>query len=302
MTYTYTNLSRSVVVILTTTLLPLSAVLAQGRDIPSASNLPSSDPSAVVNSEHVEPLFTLERSADNAEFQGLFTEDTVNVNLGVQIAPTKNLSLQADAWRLGVQETKPQNLVETNALPQIYLDDRSVSDFNLDQPYQSPNVESNGVDLGASYVWNTDKIGQFTLSTKASYVYDFNQRNNLPEISSLIGGETDLQVSPEIQGSLTLTWQIGNHSATAVTNYFDSFKDIGELNIEEINELVDNITTVDLQYGYSLKTGNQGSAIISFDIGIRNIFDEKTTRILNQNSRVLDQNGRVAYGSIKYQF
>ena len=48
-----------------------------------------------------------------------------------------------------------------------------------------------------------------TLSTKASYVYGFNQKNNLPEISALIGGDTELQVSPEIQGSLTLTWQIG---------------------------------------------------------------------------------------------
>ena len=70
--------------------------------------------------------------------------------------------------------------------------------------------------------------------------------------------------------------------------------------LDEINALVDDIITVDLQYGYSVETGNNDRAIISF--GIRNIFNERTAQILNSNTRILDQNGRVAYGSIKYQF
>ena len=86
---------------------------------------------------------------------------------------------------------------------------------------------------------------------------------------------------------------VGNRGASL-------FKDISELDLEEINAFVDNVTTVDLQYGYSVKTGNNDRAIISF--GIRNIFNEKTTQILNSTTRILDQNGRVAYGSIKYQF
>ena len=61
--------------------------------------------------------------------------------------------------------------------------------------------------------------------------------------------------------------------------YFDSFKDISELDLDEINALVDDITTVDLQYGYSVETSNNDRAIISF--GIRNIFNERTAQILN---------------------
>ena len=97
-----------------------------------------------------------------------------------------------------------------------------------------------------------------------------------------------------------LSWEFGNHRAKAITNYFDSLKDISELDINEINELVDNITTVDFQYGYSVNTGDNDRAIISF--GIRNIFNEESAQILNATTRILDQNGRVAYGSIKYQF
>jgi len=300
------KLSHSILLVFSSTLLPLSVAVGQGLETVPISQLPLSEPVATTNSGIVTPLFNIERRVDENDLPGFYSDETVNINLGMQITPTKNLSLIVDAWRLEVQDTPVQNTIETNTLPstlpQIYLGDRSISDFSIEQPFHAPNVEANGVDLGASYVWNTDKIGQFTLSTRASYTYDFNQRNNRTEISALIGGDAELAASPELQGSLTLTWQIGNHNASAVSNYFDSFKNIGELNIDEINELVDNITTFDLQYGYSVKTGKKGSAIISFDIGIRNIFDEKTTRILSQNSRVLDQNGRVAYGSIKYQF
>ena len=95
---------------------------------------------------------------------------------------------------------------------------------------------------------------------------------------------------------------LGNHSASAVTNYFDSLDDISDLNLDEINEMAESITTVDLQYGYNVKTGKRDRGVISFSLGIRNIFDKKTTQILNHNNRVVDQNGRVAYGSIKYQF
>jgi len=116
------------------------------------------------------------------------------------------------------------------------------------------------------------------------------------ELSAL----NEAMVSPELQSSLMLSWQLGNHTASAITNYIDSFKEISELDIDEINELVDNITTVDLQYGYSVETGSNDRAIISF--GIRNIFNEKNAQIFNSTTRILDQNGRVAYGSIKYQF
>ena len=68
--------------------------------------------------------------------------------------------------------------------------------------------------------------------------------------------------------------------ATAITNYFNSFKDINELDLDEINAFVDNIATVDLQYGYTVNTGNDDRAIISF--GIRNIFT-KEHKIFNSN-------------------
>ena len=255
-----------------------------------------------VLSEAVAPLFEIARSQEAKDIQGHVVEDALNFNLGLQITPIDGLNIRADAWQQEINEV-PGNITQNsqNGLPQLYIENSVVNEFNIDNPFLGSNLESNGFDIGASYVWDTNRFGQFTLSTKTTFVQDFENNGSLLELlNSDIGAATDRVVSPELQSSLMLTWEIGNHSASAITNYFDSFKDISELDIAEINALVDDITTVDLQYGYSVETSNKDRAIISF--GIRNIFNEQTAQILNSNTRILDQNGRVAYGSIKYQF
>lgn len=251
------------------------------------------------------PHFSITGSQENNDLPGLLADDTHNVNIGLEIKPLDGLLLRADVWRLRVEEAQVVNNLSTSdfasTIPQPSLNDSIRDGFYLVQPFPGSQLQSNGVDLGASYVWATNKTGQFTLSTKATYVYNFSELPNLLELApSAIGGTADSAPKPELQGNITLTWQIGNHIASAGTNYFDSLKDIGELDIDAINKLVDDIVTLDLQYGYELWAGKQDQAIISF--GVRNVFDEKTTQILNQSSRTVDQNGRVAYGSIKYRF
>jgi len=249
------------------------------------------------------PLISIDRNVEEQDFQGALVEDALNFNLGVEIEPLPGFSVRADAWQLEVDEA-PSAAVNgsdwQSGLPQLFIQDSEIHEFSLDNPLLGSNVETNGFDLGASYVWETTRFGQFTLSTKATYVEEFENNNALFDLASNeIGAVDERIIIPELQSSLMLTWEFGNHSASAITNYFDSFKDISELDLDELNDLVDNITTVDLQYGYSVQTGSN-QAVISF--GIRNIFDEKTAQILNSSTRILDQNGRVAYGSIKYQF
>lgn len=250
--------------------------------------------------ETANPLISIARNTEAKDVQGSIMEDALQYNLGLKLTPIPGLNLRADAWGLQVNEV-PANGVGGNGLPQLYIEDSSITEFNLENPLLGTNVETNGFDLGASYAWDTTRFGQFTLSTTATYVRDFDNRGGLLDLGAKeLNALGEKMISPELQSNLMLTWEFGNHSATAITNYFDSYKDISELNIEEINDLVDNITTVDLQYGYSVKAGAKDRAIIEF--GIRNIFDEKTQQLLNSSTRVLDQNGRVAYGSLKYQF
>ncbi len=264
-------------------------------------------PSSVLNEDA--PLISIARNVEEKDFQGNMVESALNFNLGVQLSPIEGFNVRADAWRMEVGDV-PAATVNAgvangsdwqSGLPRLYLEDPGINEFNLDNPLLSTNIESNGFDLGASYVWETNRFGQFTLSSKTTYVDSFENSSNLLElVSSELSTVDEQMISPELQSSLMLSWQFGNHTASAITNYFDSFKDISELDIQEINDLVDNMTTVDLQYGYSVETGSNDRASISF--GIRNSFDEKTTQSLNSTTRSRDQNGRVADGSIKDQF
>ncbi|MFT4813278.1 MAG: hypothetical protein ACI9WR_000579 [Paracoccaceae bacterium] len=252
----------------------------------------------------IEPSISVGRAVEEKSFQNNMVQEALNFNLGLQLAPFEGLSIRADAWRQQVEDSPAESSSDAkqwSSQPQFYIQDSIINEFGLENPLIGSNLDSNGFDIGASYVWETSRFGQFTLSSTTTYVDKFENSGSLLELV-----ESDLQavngriVSPELQSSLMLSWEFGNHRAKAITNYFDSFKDISELDISEINELLDNITTVDFQYGYSVNTGDNDRAIISF--GIRNIFNEESAQILNATTRILDQNGRVAYGSIKYQF
>ena len=256
-----------------------------------------------VLSEAVAPLIEIARKTEARDLHGNSVEDALNFNLGMQITPIRGLEVNAGIWQQEIEQRSQSDgqMGSAGNLSQLYIEDSSINEFNIDAPALGQTVKSKGFDIGASYVWDTDRFGQFTLSTKTTYVREFQNRGSLLELFDAgLDHQVDPAVSPELQSSLMLTWQFGNHTASAITNYFDSFKDINELDLDEINALVDNIATVDLQYGYTVNTGNDDRAIISF--GIRNIFNEKTVQLLNSNTQILDQNERVAYGSIKYQF
>ncbi|MEQ8954310.1 MAG: TonB-dependent receptor [Gammaproteobacteria bacterium] len=257
-------------------------------------------PSALVDKAGM--LFSIERNREERDFQASVIEQAMNFNLGVEVTPLENLNLRAEAFRMTVDEMPAANNVPgASAPPQLFIEDSRINEFNLDNPLIGSNVKSTGFDLGASYMWETSRFGQFTLSSQTTYVREFENNGSLLELASAeVSGIGERMISPELQTSLMLSWEFGNHTASAITNYFDSFKDLNELDIEEINDLVENMTTVDLEYGYSVSTNSGDRAIISF--GIQNIFDEKAAQILNSSTRILDQNGRVAYGKIKYQF
>lgn len=189
--------------------------------------------------------------------------------------------------------------------------------FGSGQSVRGQSVRGQSVsenDLNASYVWESARFGQFVLSTNTSYqarsmdrlleVSQAQSRSNDPATSAFSGNLTG--VVPELQSSFTFTWQIGNHTATAVTTYadtLDTFNGLStaQINIEQLNELVGQMGALDLRYGYSVRTGRQSSASIS--VGVRNMFDRRallpgTTGVSSR----LTEPSRVAYGSIKYQF
>lgn len=181
---------------------------------------------------------------------------------------------------------------------------------------QEPRVLSNNFDsftgrpsfdLKTSYVWESQRFGQFVVSTSTSYVYNPTGTEAVLDAGSLLP-RTDapgLSLMPERQSSLTFSWQIGNHTATAVTSYSDAMNQLGQLSldkldVDQLNELVGQITTLDLRYGYNVRAGRQGNA--SFSLGVRNLLDRRPQASGLRPGASVQPSGSMAYGTIKYQF
>lgn len=177
-----------------------------------------------------------------------------------------------------------------------------------------------GLDLNTSYVWESPRFGQFVVSTSTRYVYNQPGTPGVLESSlgSVLGAGLEssallpradtagIALTPERQTSLTFSWQIGNHTATAVTSYSGAMDQFGilsldKLNADQLNELVGQITTLDLRYGYNVRAGRQGNA--SFSLGVRNMLDRRPQSAgFSAVSQTVQPSGSVAYGTVKYQF
>lgn len=234
-----------------------------------------------------------------------------NLNLGMSFSPAKGLDLRADAWRIKVDESLDvKHLVPEPPLPvvsggSLFIDDSNLYAGLIEAPSVKdsvvPGQMAHGIDLSASYVWESPRFGQFIVSTKATYLYDPDtQPRGFQGPLLPMTENTLLPTGTELQSSVMLTWQAGQHTASAVTHYFDSFEEIGKLDMEQLNEIVGNMTTLDLQYGYNMKAGKQGQAV--FSVGVRNLFDTRPQQLPATGAGLVEQGGRVAYGSIKYQF
>jgi hypothetical protein len=278
------------------------AVPAGAQSLPGTVALPSSllpDAGTGIN---------VSRDKLNSPFA---SESVSNLNLGMAFSPARGLDLRADAWRIEVQEP----LAAARLMPEppkpatpgssLFIDDSNLYKGLIEAPSVKdsvvPGQMAHGIDLSASYVWESPRFGQFIVSTKASYLYDPDSPPRGFQGPLLPMSENSLVPSgTELQSSVMLTWQAGQHTASAVTHYFDSFEEIGKLDMEQLNEIVGNMTTLDLQYGYNMKAGKQGQAV--FSIGVRNLFDTRPQPLPAAGAGQVEQGGRVAYGSIKYQF
>lgn len=250
--------------------------------------------------------FNVTRNAVQTPFS---SEYISNLNLGMVFSPLKGLDLRADAWRVDVQgqmpaAVMPEALVSASA-PGLFIDDTNLYAGMLETPSVkstvTPGQQAHGIDLSASYVWQSPRFGQFIVSTRSTYLYDTATPGRVLDGAIVpVTESTLLPKGTDLQSSLMLTWQIGNHTASAVTHYFDSFEELGNMDLEQLNELVGNMTTLDLQYGYNLKAGKQGQAM--FSLGVRNLFDSRPEQLQERRAGAIEQSGRVAYGTIKYQF
>ena len=164
------------------------------------------DPASVLST--AVPVIELSRNVEAQDFEGALVEEALNFNLGVKITPVAGLNLQADAWRQEISDAPAVtlNTGAQKAMPNLYLKESAINEFNIQSPLLGSQLERNGFDLGASYMWDTNRFGQFTLSTKATYVQDAENRGSLLD---LLNSESAALVSGLMSAEVLIESELG---------------------------------------------------------------------------------------------
>lgn len=259
-----------------------------------------------LNLEEPRSGFSITPGAPGAE-----EEQDSTYHIGISYTPeTRGFGWHADAWEVETVNASLSSLTPSLVRdPSLAAEDGvlRLSDVNHDALLNisgGPDRRSRGIDLTASYVWESSRFGQFIVSTRATYVYNQQNLEGIKEPGSM--EHPLLSQVPELQSSLMLSWQSGNHEATATTHIAaDNFDAAGEMDLQQLDELVGHIATLDLRYGYNIGSGRKSNTEIS--VGLRNTLDRRPLQQLRvggstRGGGVLDANGSVAYGTIKYQF
>jgi iron complex outermembrane recepter protein len=204
-----------------------------------------------------------------------------NYTIGVVLTPpqVKNLSVNVDYYNIqikGLVIQDPQFIINTFSPGQIdpltgqpYIRvDNAGNVVGLDVPFLNlGGLNTDGLDIGATYAIPTDDYGKFTLSAEANYTLTWEQsaRPGSPFISHL-GQDDTAQLFgalPQWRGNFGVLWEYHDFSFNAVAHYTDSFVD------EATGNQVSEVVTCDLQASYLWR-----KAKTKFSVGVLDVNDE----------------------------
>lgn len=279
----------------------------------------------------ISTTFTLDNIADpvvggGATFQAVRTvgepelvpEESVALNTGFTLQPSRNVQISVDYWSFDFEDIivkQNSQLVVSAAAAgdpvaqaQVTRDPvtnriTSITTFF----FNASSVKTDGVDLAASYSFDTP-LGELSLATDWTRIlsYKLKATDTSPEIDGAGRRNflTFANPAPELRGTVTLGWSIGQSTVTAIGRYIDSYiNDEGTPALPP--QTIDSQTTLDLQYRYEWVSSFGGGGTTSFGLGVINAFDEDPPLVRTQTGydpRVFDPRGRMVYANLKHRF
>ncbi len=159
------------------------------------------------------------------------------------------------------------------------------------RPLNINKTETRGVDLAARYRWSTENLGRFNAELVGTYLdlfkesdqttgdYEFNDVNVAGTAFFVGTGQ------PRWRLTSSLAWSRGNHGASAVVRFFDSYQDHTNWPDEDGDESdreheVPSWTTFDVQYSYVFQA--LGDAHLS--LGCSNCGDRSAPLFFNSGA------------------
>lgn len=253
---------------------------------------------------------TFIRIAQNAN-ENLDPEQANNYNLGAVWTPTDALRLVADYWRVDYTDVitleSAQGKVIANPLsadvkrtPGGTLTGVTSNYFN------AAEVNTDGLDLEATYFFPVTDLGDFQLSVKATRMlsYEIPLNGRTTDVVGLFNHDNFARSLPETKANSALTWARDNSNASMTVRYIGSYKTTRGGVPAGYSSGIDSMTTVDLQVSHLFETSPLETQLT---FGVLNATDEEPPQVWDSSNfsydpRQHDGRGRMAYLSLKLGF
>lgn len=292
---------------------------------PVLSTTPSSINDPRRGNEFNDQVFTLSGGNPNLE-----PETAKNFNAGLVFLPTAlpNLRVSLDYFRIkknnNITTLSAQQVVDNEALypgrviraPLQPGDTQGVGAVQQVNTYAMNmlRMETSGIDLAASYRWNTTRYGTFGLSGSATFTHYYRQQATASSglvdhanIPSYNGGNTPI----DTRGVLALTWSGDAWSAGWASEYYGSYKLNPTSTTAIANQGSDRVSSQLYHDAFvRYRVGQQNGAWgllgnVELTLGLKNVFDKKPPVDMSTTyyySTFADPRQRRIYLNIKKTF
>ena len=150
------------------------------------------------------------------------------------------------------------------------------------------SLETSGIDLTASYSWSTNNFGDWRVSSAVSHTIDYDLTDpdglKIDGVGSRNGGNTIGHSLPETKANLGLYWNMDRHAGLILVRYIDEYDDdLPQSGLRGLfigtHPTIDSMTTVDLQYSYSLPQMGFIADGSQITLGIKNAANEEPPKM-----------------------
>ena len=141
-----------------------------------------------------------------------------------------------------------------------------------------PNIQTSGIDLRATNVWDVGASSEFTLGADATYIIEYVVDPYFVEGLPIGGGDYVGQFNrsnftrsmPQWKANVFANYAIGEHNLRAVMRHIDSYKDERAAAARGgVGETIDSQTTFDLFYNFTSEAWG-----LDFGLSAVNVTDE----------------------------
>ena len=235
-------------------------------------------------------------------------EQSEAFNFGMSFRPEGGFQFDIDYYSFDFSDvliqTAPQALLNADPSGSAIIRAPSGTIIQINNDFvNASTVETAGLDISASYPFETSSWGTFTPSVTLTHIINYDIED--PQAGGVNGaGQRNFtnfgSPAPDFRFNIGLGWENGVHSANAFLRHIGQYDDD-----QNGGATIEGDTRIDLQYSLALNELLNRDQLTSLTVGARNITGQRPPPVATNggfDSRVHDPRGALFYVGLDVEF